>query len=84
MRNRIVLLLVVGSLFLLTGCPWYESYEDCSFPGQVQNFASINSPFDDYNAAAPFIEYQLMLKFSSNRNSNGQGWELRYFSGKYP
>ncbi|HOW24291.1 MAG TPA: hypothetical protein PK711_01360 [Bacteroidales bacterium] len=76
MRNRIAIVLVAGSLFLLTGCPWYESYEDCSFPGQVQNFASVNSAYDDYNAAAPFIEYQLMLKFSSNRNSNGQDFDL--------
>ncbi len=76
MRNRTVLLLTVGSLFLLTGCPYFNSPEDCSFSGQVQNFISINSPYDDYNMAAPFIEYQLMLNFSSNRSSNGQDFDV--------
>ena len=76
MQKRINLSLTVGLLFLLTGCPWYGSYEDCSFPGQVQNFTSINSPYDDYNMAAPFIEYQLMLNFSSNSNSYGQDFDV--------
>ncbi len=76
MKNGSALILTVGLLFLLTGCPYFKSYEDCTFPGQVQNFSSINSIYDDYNIAAPFIQYQLMMNFSSNRNSNGQNFDL--------
>ncbi|HNS16364.1 MAG TPA: hypothetical protein PKH94_03510 [Bacteroidales bacterium] len=76
MRTCIALLLTTGALLLLTGCPYFEGREDCTFTGQVQNMASINSIYDDYNSAAPFIESQIVLKFSTNRNSNGQDFDI--------
>jgi len=76
MGTRIALLLTAGALLLLTGCPYFEGREDCTFTGQVQNLVGVNSVYDDYNSAAPFIEAHFLLKFSTNRLSNGQNFDL--------
>jgi hypothetical protein len=69
--------LLVGFLFLFTGCPYggYK-FDEGRFPSEPVNFEDINSEFDDYNSTAPFIESDRYLYFSSNRNSNGGEFDI--------
>lgn len=76
MKGKLLQILIALIALMLTGCPYFETYEDCTYPEQVQNFSGINSIYDDYNISAPFIQFQLMFLFSSNRNSSGQEYDL--------
>ncbi|MCK5170967.1 MAG: hypothetical protein KAQ75_13900 [Bacteroidales bacterium] len=62
---------------LFTGCPGSDDFEEGQFPVIPVNFESINSEFDDYNAAAPFDLYnEFPYLFSSNRNSAGTEYDI--------
>ncbi len=75
-RNIIGLALITGLLILLTGCPYGYKYDMGRFPADPVNFSAVNSIFDDYNATSPVIESERYLYFSSNRNSNGNEFDI--------
>jgi len=75
-KNITGLTLLAIFLLLLTGCPYGYKYDEGKFPAQPVNFFALNSVYDDYNAAAPFIESNRYLYFSSNRNSNGGEFDI--------
>jgi hypothetical protein len=68
--------LMAGLLFLLTACPNGHKYEQGHFPYDPVNFVDVNSEYDDYNSTSPSIESNQYLYFSSNRNSNGQNFDI--------
>jgi hypothetical protein len=53
-----------------------SNYKDAAFPSTPTNLGSINSAYDDYNSALPFIGKMHPLVFSSNRNSQGQNFDF--------
>lgn len=70
------LLLLALYLLLFTGCPNNNHFEQGQFPYDPVNFESVNSEFDDYNSTAPFIEDDRYLLFSSNRNNEGENFDI--------
>ncbi|MCD4833556.1 MAG: hypothetical protein K8R31_07150 [Bacteroidales bacterium] len=76
-----ILFILFISLILFSGCPLSDDFEEGQFPDTPVNFESINSEFDDYNAAAPFDLYnEFSYLFSSNRNSAGTEYDIvNYF-----
>ena len=67
-------------LLILFACPLidYPDYNTPEFPEQPVNFEEINSEYDDYNSAAPFIRDVFPLCFSSNRGSFGGQMDIEY------
>ncbi len=70
--------------FLFFGCPVDDDLEEGRFPLDPVNFESINSEFDDYNSASPYeLWSQFPYLFSSNRNSNGNEFDIVNFIVEY-
>lgn len=75
--KKLIILPLFAVLLLLTGCPFYGyKYDEGEFPPDPVNFSELNSAFDDYNMAAPVIESELYLYFSSNRNNQGGDFDI--------
>jgi hypothetical protein len=53
-----------------------EKFKTGYFSESVINFGEENTEYDDYNSTAPFIYYQYLFHFSSNRNSSGNDYDL--------
>lgn len=76
MKRIYILVLAV----LLTGCPFNE--KDYEFEYEIivsdtpVNLAGINSPQDDYNSDLPYPAGVWGIFFSSNRNSNGDQFDI--------
>jgi hypothetical protein len=72
----------VGAIALgflgLVGCPFYGSgrQKPITPPREPRPLTSLNSPYDDFNAAAPFQSTRENLIFSSNRGTKGQSFDL--------
>ena len=75
MRKFIILLILA---VITAGCPWNYGYKYNTgvFPEYPVNLTSINSEYDDYNSTAPFIFYSQLFHFSSNRNSEGENFDI--------
>lgn len=43
------------------------------------NLEDFNSPYDDYNSAAPTLGYLIPFCFSTNRNSQGDHFDIAYY-----
>lgn len=76
MKRILLLSLIALSLLLFTGCPYGYKYDQGKFPGTPQNLWFANSEYDDYNMTAPTIENWRFLYFSSNRNSQGNDFDV--------
>jgi hypothetical protein len=46
------------------------------FPDEVTNFTAVNSEYDDYNSDIEEIYGEFFLNFSTNRNSNGDNFDI--------
>lgn len=74
-----ILWLIIPLMIMLQGCPGYGyKYNTGSFPVYPVNFAEMNTEYDDFNATAPTLGESVPLCFSSNRNSNGENFDLVY------
>lgn len=75
MKN--VILFFVTILFL-SSCNEHKGYEyeTGHFTESVVNFSDVNSEYDDYNSAAPFIYNRSLFHFSSNRKSLGKDFDI--------
>ena len=62
---------------ILTSCPYggYK-YNTGFLPTSPVNLADFNTQYDDYNMSAPTIDELIPLFFSSNRNSNGNDYDI--------
>jgi hypothetical protein len=76
-KKNVLFLLLLVSIFIGFSCDTTEEIEKGVFPKLPVNFQVINSEFDDYNMDLP-REYwgEFPLAFSSNRNSQGQDFDL--------
>ncbi len=75
------LMLVVISAMVLSACnpmeEWPINFNEGAFPDSVTNFTAVNTRFDDYNSAGPpSISFSMPLVFSSNRDSDGDNFNL--------
>ena len=71
---------IIGLLTIVfAGCPIIHNnpkYDEGVFPLTPVNFTEINSEYDDYNMALPVINNSQYLYFSSNRNSQGENFDI--------
>lgn len=67
--------LIISIVLIAISCR-KEKYEIGHFRETVTNFGEVNTEFDDYNSTAPFIYYQYLFHFSSNRNSSGNDYDI--------
>ncbi|MCD6331650.1 MAG: PD40 domain-containing protein [Bacteroidales bacterium] len=77
--NPVLALMAV--LLIFSGChlknKWPVNFPEGAFPDTAKNLAPVNSTFDDYNSAGPpTLAFSIPLVFSSNRNSNGEDYDL--------
>lgn len=77
MKSSILLFLVIA--LLLNSClPKCDDYIEGSLPETAVNLEEFNSEYDDYNStAAPQGSY-IPLCFSTNRNSEGENFDIVY------
>jgi hypothetical protein len=78
MKNLFTIAILVILTFVFAGCPIINNpeYKEGVFPKVPVNFAEVNSEYDDYNSALPIIHYSPYLFFSSNRNSQGEKFDV--------
>jgi hypothetical protein len=75
-RFRYPILLLV---LVLTGCPFYGyKYPFGELPEEVVNLEAFNSEYDDYNSTAPILGRLIPFCFSTNRDSEGEEFDIRY------
>ncbi|MBL7112336.1 MAG: PD40 domain-containing protein [Bacteroidales bacterium] len=73
-RGIIVFLLLV---ILMTACPYYGyKYNTGVLPTSPVNLEDFNTQYDDYNLSAPTINHLFTLFFSTNRNSDGENFDI--------
>jgi hypothetical protein len=64
---------------VLTGCPFYGyKYPFGELPEEVVNLEAFNSEYDDYNVTAPILGRLIPFCFSTNRDSEGEDFDIRY------
>jgi hypothetical protein len=66
--------LVIPLVFI--SCNSKEKYDTGHFPEAVTNFSAVNSVYDDYNSTLPWVYYKHLFHFSSNRNSQGEDFDI--------
>lgn len=74
--------LIIPVMLMLQGCPggnkYGYNYYTGSFPVNPVNFTEMNTEYDDYNMSAPNLGESVPFVFSSNRNSQGENFDLVY------
>lgn len=79
-----ILFILFISLILFSGCPSNDDFEEGRFPVTPVNFESINSEFDDYNAALPSnLYHKFPFIFSTNRKSEGKQYDFINFTVEF-
>lgn len=72
--------ILVAIIFLASGCHKEKDnpikYPVGTFPDTVINLQNLNSQYDDYNMALPWIQGNTPVVFSSNRKSVGGQFDL--------
>jgi hypothetical protein len=64
---------------VMTACRKPGSYySSAAFPETPVNMGNINSEYDDYNSASPFVGTTFPLCFSTNRKSRGADFDIIY------
>ena len=82
--KNLTLIFLFISLILFTGCTLNDDFEEGRFPVTPVNFESINSEFDDYNAASPGnLYHNFPFIFSTNRKSEGEQFDLINFTVEF-
>jgi hypothetical protein len=76
MNRTYHLFIALSLLLLLCGCPYGYKYNHGVFPDDPVNIMFLNSVYNDYNLAAPYIEGERYLYFSSDRDSYGQDFDI--------
>ncbi|MBN2274450.1 MAG: PD40 domain-containing protein [Bacteroidales bacterium] len=71
-----IIVFVFSFSLLLSSCWERHKYETGHFTESVVNFSDANSEFDDYNSTAPYIYYDQLFHFSSNRKSYGIDYDI--------
>lgn len=73
-----LLFIIPAAILILTACPFPGGYKYNTghFTETLVNFEAVNTEYDDYNSAAPFIWYHYLFHFSSNRNSQGGEFDI--------
>ena len=75
-----ILILIV--LITLTSCepisPFGYKYNEGSLPETPVNLTDFNTEYDDYNSTAPSLGRLIPFCFSTNRNSNGNEFDIIY------
>jgi hypothetical protein len=72
-------------LILCTSCPGgilsndnYEFEYETIVTEEAVNLEGLNSPFDDYNSALPYVGFASDIYFSCNRHSKGEHFDITY------
>ncbi|MEA1886616.1 MAG: hypothetical protein U9N72_05355 [Bacteroidota bacterium] len=78
MHRSIFLLLVATSLLLKSCLPSCDEYIEGSLPLTAVNLENFNTEYDDYNATAPDLGVFIPFCFSSNRDSEGENFDIVY------
>ena len=79
MKNKTLLSLLPVAfilIILLTGCPYGYKYNEGKLPDHPVNLSDLNSQYDDRNLPAPWITLRQPVFFSSNRNTNGETYDI--------
>ncbi len=80
MNNTIIISVLFG-LIVLTSCektPGGYKYERGSLPDTPVNLSEFNTAYDDFNSTAPSLGELIPFCFSTNRNSNGNEFDIIY------
>jgi len=74
--SAIVLMMLL--IMLTSGCKKEKSYKYSvgTFPDSVYILQEINSDYDDYNTDLDYLGSELIIVFSSNRNTSGGKFDL--------
>ena len=67
---------ILFSVISLISCREKEKYPTGFFTEEVSNLKDANSFYDDFNMDLPMIMYRHTLHFSSNRNSQGENFDV--------
>ncbi len=75
----LILFITISNLSCNHSCGLYGyKYNEGHLPDKVVNLSDFNSEFDDYNSTAPSLGYLIPFCFSTNRNSNGNDFDVIY------
>ncbi len=67
----------MGVVGVITGCPWYRSYDPLTIMPGVVNLRQINTVYNEYNAAAPpFYTANGYFLFSTDVGSTGDDFDI--------
>jgi hypothetical protein len=69
-------ILIISFCTLIASCHGGYKYNTGHFKESVVNIDDINTKFDDYNSTAPSIYFRHLFHFSSNRNSDGNDFDI--------
>jgi hypothetical protein len=80
MKRSAIYFSVFVLLLIVSNCSVKDenaiNYETGLFPEETFNLEGINSSYDDFNVATPNLGGELPLMFSSNRNSEGEQFDI--------
>jgi hypothetical protein len=79
--NNILKIAVLIGLIISTSCektPSGYKYERGSLPDTPVNLSDFNTEYDDFNSTAPSLGELIPFCFSTNRNSNGNEFDIIY------
>ena len=79
MKNIFAFVIFGLLTIVFAGCPIIPNnpkYDEGVFSETPVNFTEVNSEYDDYNSALPVIQHKQYLIFSSNRNSQGENFDI--------
>jgi hypothetical protein len=80
MKNIAKITVLIG-LIISTSCeknPSGYKYEQGTLPDTPVNLSDFNTEYDDYNSTAPSLGRLIPFCFSTNRNSNGNEFDIIY------
>lgn len=80
MKN-IIKIVAIGMLIFLTSCDFFHigyKYNTGSLPLTPINLSDFNTEFDDFNSTAPSLGELIPFCFSTNRNSQGNEFDIIY------
>ncbi len=76
--DELAVFVLVMTLFYSCEKPNEYKYFTGKFPSTPTNLMDFNTPYDDYNSTAPSLGETFPLCFSSNRNSEGNTYDIIY------
>lgn len=78
MKNIVKTSVLIGFIFLASCEKTPERYKPGKLPDTPVNLTDFNTQYDDFNSAAPSSGYLIPFCFSTNRNSNGNEFDIIY------